>query len=272
MTILLTSSRAASRALFAVQAARRQFRPPHRFGQPLEHPVGRAGDRDPLAVLGPEVAVRHGDEAAGSFPLADLAEHAVGGGQFIELAEDRFVDADVDDLTQAGLGLVPQRQHHADHSVQAGHVIAQRGGAGDDGRLAGETRQIGEPADGVRDVRETGPAAVRPGLPISRNAQHHEPRIGLAQHLPAQAPFLYRAGAEILHQDVGLRDQFDEELGALDLRRSMVTDFLLRASLSHASVASLRFVGAPNRRMGSPPMGCSTFSTSAPNSPMIDAA
>ena len=58
----------------------------------------------------------------------------------------------------------------------------------------------------------------------------------------------------------------------LGLRRSIVTDFLLRASLSHASVASLRFVGAPNRRIGSPPMGYSTFSTSAPNSPMIDAA
>ena len=55
-------------------------------------------------------------------------------------------------------------------------------------------------------------------------------------------------------------------------RRSIVTDFLLRASESHASVASWRFVGVPNRRIGSPPMGYSTLSTSAPYSPMIEAA
>jgi hypothetical protein len=52
----------------------------------------------------------------------------------------------------------------------------------------------------------------------------------------------------------------------------MVTDFLLRASLSQASVASPRFVGVPKRRIGSPPTGYSTFSTSAPNSPRIEAA
>ena len=66
----------------------------------------------------------HGDKAAGAFPLADLAEHAVGGGQFVQLAEDRFVDANVDDLAVAALGLVPQRQHHANDAVEAGHVVA----------------------------------------------------------------------------------------------------------------------------------------------------
>ena len=55
-------------------------------------------------------------------------------------------------------------------------------------------------------------------------------------------------------------------------RRSMVTDFLLRASESQARVASCRLVGVPKCRIGSPAIGCSTFSTSAPNSPMIEAA
>ncbi len=58
----------------------------------------------------------------------------------------------------------------------------------------------------------------------------------------------------------------------LGLRRSMVTDFLLRASDSHARVASWRLVAVPKRRIGSPAIGCSTLSTSAPNSPIIDAA
>ena len=50
--------------------------------------------------------------------------------------------------------------------------------------------------------------------------------------------------------------------------RSMVTDFLLRASESQVSV-SPRLVGVPKRRQASPPIGCSTFSTSAPNSPRM---
>ena len=58
----------------------------------------------------------------------------------------------------------------------------------------------------------------------------------------------------------------------LGRRRSIVTDFLFRASLSQASVASARLVGMPKRRIGSPPIGYSTFRTSAPNSPMIEAA
>src|SRR5262249_46387701 len=52
--------------------------------------------------------------------------------------------------------------------------------------------------------------------------------------------------------------------------RSMVTDFLLRASLSQVSV-SPRLVGVPKFRQASPPTGCSTFSTSAPNSPRMAA-
>src|SRR5208337_336946 len=52
--------------------------------------------------------------------------------------------------------------------------------------------------------------------------------------------------------------------------RSMVTDFLLRASLSQVSV-SPRLVGVPKYRHASPPVGCSTFSTSAPNSPRMPA-
>ena len=58
----------------------------------------------------------------------------------------------------------------------------------------------------------------------------------------------------------------------LGRRRSIVTDFLLRASESQASVASWRLVAVPKRRIGSPPIGYSTFSTSAPYSPMIEAA
>src|SRR5262249_54110023 len=48
----------------------------------------------------------------------------------------------------------------------------------------------------------------------------------------------------------------------------MVTDFLLRASLSQVSV-SPRAVGVPKFRQASPPTGCSTLSTSAPNSPRM---
>src|SRR5262249_25885325 len=43
-----------------------------------------------------------------------------------------------------------------------------------------------------------------------------------------------------------------------------------RASLNQVNV-SLRLVGVPKFRQASPPTGCSTFSTSAPNSPRIEA-
>ena len=49
-------------------------------------------------------------------------------------------------------------------------------------------------------------------------------------------------------------------------RRSIVIERLLRASLSQVSV-SPRCEGVPKRRSASPPSGCSSFSTSAPNSP-----
>ena len=50
-----------------------------------------------------------------------------------------------------------------------------------------------------------------------------------------------------------------------------VANHTVTLSLSHFSVASGRAVAVPKRRIGSPPTGCSTFSTSAPNSPRMEA-
>jgi hypothetical protein len=179
-------------------------------GEAFEHLVRGARDGHPLVVDGAEMAVRHGDETAGAFALADLAEETVGGGDFVHLAEDRFVDADVDDLALAGRLAVAQRQQDADRAVEAGQVVTHGRGPRNHRSFAGETCEVRQTGKTVRDVREARPPAIRPGLSVARDPQHHQPGVGLAQLVPAESPFLHRAGAEILDQHVRLGDQFEE--------------------------------------------------------------
>ena len=101
------------------------------------------------------------------------------------------------------------------HAVEARDVVAERRDARNDWGLVGVSGEIGEAAEAMREMREAGPAAIGAGLPVAGYAQHDQARIGCGELLPAEAPFLHRAGAEVLDENVRLRDQLDEEFDAL---------------------------------------------------------
>ena len=62
-----------------------------------------------------------------------------------------------------------------------------------------------------------GPRAVGAGLAEARYAHHHQLVVLLLQDVPAEPPFLHRAGLEVLDENVGLRDQPLQDLGTLGL-------------------------------------------------------
>src|SRR5450759_3018232 len=83
--------------------------------------------------------------------------------------------------------------------------------------LAGKTGEVGQAAEGMRDVGEARTAAVGAGLAETGDPEHDQAWVDLAEHVPAQAPGLHRAGAKVLHQDVALGDQLEEQLQAAPL-------------------------------------------------------
>jgi hypothetical protein len=109
---------------------------------------------------------------------------------------------------------VAQGQHHPDRPIEARNVVAEGSRSRHDRRFSGEAGEVGQAAESVRDVREAGPAAIRAGLPVARDAQHDEAGIHRAQRRPAEAPLLHPAGAEVLNKHVRLGDQLLEQLDA----------------------------------------------------------
>src|SRR5450759_3011359 len=67
----------------------------------------------------------------------------------------------------------------------------------------------------IRDRART--AAVGAGLAETGDPEHDQAWVDLAEHVQAQAPGLHRAGAKVLHQDVALGDQLEEQLQAAPL-------------------------------------------------------
>src|SRR5512132_216697 len=204
-----------ARSLLAVEAGRGQLRPTHGFGEAGEHLVGGAGDRHPLAVLGREVAVGAAALDVWAVPLADRPVHGVSRRQLVGAAEDGFVQRGIDVLAAAGLLLVAQRYEYADAAVEAAHIVAERRRAGCNRGAPRHASEIRETAHCVRDPRETRPVLIRPGLTVAGDAQHDQTGVDRPQHLPADAPLLQRAGAEVLAQDIGLLDQSLEQLDPL---------------------------------------------------------
>src|SRR3546814_2049723 len=59
----------------------------------------------------------------------------------------------------------------------------------------------------LADAAETRARGVRAGLAVTRHAHDDQPGVGLAKVGGVEIPFFERAGAEILDEDIGLRDQ-----------------------------------------------------------------
>ncbi len=73
---------------------------------------------------------------------------------------------------------------------------------------------LGDAAQRLRHRVGAGQVRMRPLRPVARYRDIDETRIDLAQFLVAEPVLLGGAGAEVLAEDVGLRDQFFENVAA----------------------------------------------------------
>ena len=160
------------------------------------------------------MAVRHSVQRFGAFRSAHDALLRVCRGEFVQHAEDGFVQREINHLPLARLIAVAQRHQHANRPVKPGDVIGERCGARRHRRPSGHAGQVHKPRIGMGDSGETGSVAVRAVLPVAGHPQQDEFWIDPGQHVPAQPPFLQRARAEIFTKHVGLRDEFFQDFHA----------------------------------------------------------
>ena len=157
-----------------------------------------------------------------------------------------------------------QRRQRADHAEHRRERVADRD-ADAHRRAIGIARDVAHAAHRLADGAEARPVAVGSGLAEAREPHHDQPGLSRREALVAEAPFLQRAGAEVLHHDVGRAGQACARSPGLRVAcRLTATDFLLRDCAYHHSELpswSLRHL-----RSGSPSPGVSTLTTSAPNS------
>ena len=145
-------------------AVARYVRRAHGLGKPREDLVGRARDRDPLAVLGGVMAVRADIHGAGAHALAHITLVVVSGDQLVENTEDGLVQPDVDILPASRHVARTQRIHHAERAIEAREIIRDGRGAGCRRRSIGKSCEIGEAAERVANAAEAGARAVRSRL------------------------------------------------------------------------------------------------------------
>ena len=99
-----------------------------------------------------------------------------------------------------------QRRHHGEGAIEAGDHVGERERR--QHRLAvGKAGAGGKAAHRLDQGAEAGQRRVGPGLAEARHPHDDEARIAPVQDTRAEPHLLQRAGAEILDQDVGGRDQ-----------------------------------------------------------------
>ena len=186
--------------------------------QSLEQMLRGRGEHDEASVLRLERAAR----PARMLQTAALAHHALAAverrGVFHD-AERRLVERGVDPLALTGRVAVAQRGHHAECGEQSRQVI-RIDGCRARGWAVGVAAEVPGAAEGRADRRVAGSLAQRTRLPERGDARHDQAWIQRVQRVPAQAPFLQHARAEVLEHDVDLRHQTTHDL--LALRRAQV--------------------------------------------------
>jgi CoA transferase family III len=143
--------------------------------------------------------------------LTDDAGACIGGGELVENSEHRFVKTDIDHLAVSARAYMHQCDQHADGSVEAGEIVAERRRAGRHPRAVRHAGKCGQTADGVGNAREAGPVPIRPGLPVSGNAQQDQLGVYAREFVPAEAPAFQRSGPEVLANDIRVVDQPPEQ-------------------------------------------------------------
>jgi hypothetical protein len=166
----------------------------------------------------------------------------------------------------AGIAVV-ERHHHGADAGHAGDRVGQPEG-GQRRRPVGLAGQVGEAAHRLHQRAERGAIAVGAVLAEAGDAHDDQAGVDLVQPLGSEAPALEGAGPEVLHQDVGVPHEVEEQIGALRHgrggdRRSACCG----RSPSTTGPARRRRARARACRPGR--SGCSTLMTSAPKSPRI---
>ena len=198
----------------------RQVSPADGLHEALEDAVAVAGHQHLAIGAGVGVGGRDARQRAAR-GLAHRTEGAVLGQQAFHAVEDGLVQRHVHHLPAPAAMTLVQGGQHADHPMQRGQRVADAHAHPHrwPPRLAGEVAQA---AHGLGHHPETGFVAVRPGLAVAADAQHDQPRVGRHQRLGRQTEALQRAGAEVLHQHVGLPRQRAHQglgLGVLQVQR-----------------------------------------------------
>ena len=112
-----------------------------------------------------------------------------------------------------------QRHQRADHAVQRGERIADAD-VHAHRRPVGEARDVAHATHRFADRAEARPVAVRAGLAEAGQTNHDQSRVDGRERVVAEAPFLERAGPEILDDDVGLPGKPARDL--LAVRRTQI--------------------------------------------------
>ena len=129
----------------------------------------------------------------------------------LEDRQARLGDRDVDDLPAAGDRAPEERREHALDGDHPGEGVAE-GDRGARRRLVGVAVDAAQAAHRLGDRGVPGQRRVGPGLPVAGDAAEDEARVGRGEAVVAQVPALEGAGAEVLDDDVGVRDQLQQHL------------------------------------------------------------
>ena len=141
--------------------------------------------------------------------------------------------------------------------------VSPSDGPGFSGRPSQFAGGAHDAAAGLRDHVEGEVLLVGAALAEALDLAVDDRRVERSDDVGAEAEPLDRAGGEILHQHVGLGGQVLDQLQALrvlqvDGDRLLVGVEIQEIRVIHAGLP-------PSERPGSPPLGFSTFTTSAPS-------
>ena len=188
---------------------------PHDLAQSLPEDVVARRDHDPSVPRLDGLEGRDG-RMPGSEGLRDGVRHVVPGDGVLEQGDLAVQHADVHHLPPPRLRPGKERRENADTGVEGRGDVAD-GHAHPDGRAVRFAGNADDAAHALDD-HVVGPApGVGPGLSepgTGRVDQSGEPCL---QRFVIQSEFLHHARPEILHQDVRLADQFEEQFAAVGM-------------------------------------------------------
>ena len=173
----------------------------------LRHRLGRAGQRDVMAVgAAVDIARRRGVGRAAD-PLLDGAGFGIDRRLGAEHREDQFQQRQVDHLPPSRAVVAgAQCGHRGERAIETRDHVCERQRR--QHRLAvGKAGARGKPAHRLDQRAEARQRGVGPGLAEARHPHDDQPGVGLVQHIGAEPHLLQGARPVVFDEDVGGGDQ-----------------------------------------------------------------